>query len=847
MDQSELREWENRCIQEEAPWCQAACPLRVDVRGFMARMAANDPTGARKILEKTMPLPGVMGRICDHPCEASCKRGEAGDPLAIGLLEQAAMRLGRPGPKPLVLPATGKVAAVVGAGLAALTCAWDLARKGHAVTILAPGEQLGGSLRDLPESVLPCAELERELGQLAAMDVNVHTGRTLDLAFLAATRAEFGAVFVEAGIAPGLCPEDRSQVDPLTLARRSEDAPSGVFYGGWTLPEGPSFVQEAADGRRAAASMDRYLNKASLTAAREREGAGPTRLFTSLADVRPLPRVIPADQAHGFDAAEAAAESARCLDCQCMQCVKVCAYLDRYKGYPRKYARQIYNNAAIVQGVHQANLMVNSCSLCGLCTEVCPERFSMADLCLTARRDMVARGKMPPSAHEFALEDMAFSNGPDFALARTDPGRAECAHLFFPGCQLAASHPHHVRAVYEHLRGGLSGGVGLMLRCCAIPARWAGRDDLFEAALGELLMAWKGLGKPQVITACSSCLAVFREAAPQLAPTSLWGVLPDIGLPEEAGARPEGPLALHDPCTMRHDAEAQAAVRDILRQRGVRFEELRLSGLYTECCGYGGLMGNAAPDMARQVAARRTAASPLDFAASCAMCRDRLAAEGKRTWHVLDFLFPGPAAAPDFDPAARGPGWSDRHETRARLKQDLLREIWGESSEPSEELPELLISPELAQIMEERRILREDLRALIQNAESDGQWFTERGGLVLAGFRPRRVTFWAEYERKDGAFVLHRAWSHRMQPSGAGSAADSGDARSGAAQVYLPESGEWSCSCGEPLDPRLVEVSYLGSAFTITLLACARCGRALIPESLALGKMAEVERLLEDK
>ncbi len=847
MEQSTLRDWEKRCIQEEPPWCQAACPLRVDVRGFMARMAANDPSGARKILEKTMPLPGVMGRICDHPCEASCKRDEAGDPLAIGELERACMRLGRPGPKPLVLPRTGRRAAVLGDGLAALTCAWDLARKGHAVTIFAPGEQLGGSLRDLPEAALPGAELERELGRLAAMDVNVHTDRTLDLAFLAATRAEFGAVFVEAGVAPGICPEDRSHVDPLTLARLSEDAPSGIFYGGWPPTEGPSFVQEAADGRRAAASMDRHLSKTSLTAAREREGAGPTRLFTSLAEVRPLPRVLPADPAHGYDAAEAAAEAARCLNCQCMQCVSVCAYLERHKGYPRTYARQIYNNAAIVQGVHQANLMVNSCSLCGLCAEVCPERFSMADLCLTARRDMVARGKMPPSAHEFALEDMDFSNGPDFVLARAEPGQERCAHLFFPGCQLAASHPHHVRSAYDFLRGRLSGGVGLMLRCCAVPARWAGREDLFSAALATMRAAWESLGKPKVVTACSSCLAVLREAAPDMAPSSLWTVLAKLEPPPARGAKVSTPLALHDPCTMRHDAEAQAAVRAILDRCGVAFEELRLSGLHTECCGYGGLVGNAAPDMARQVAARRVAASPLDFAASCAMCRDRLAAEGKRTWHVLDFLFPGPAAAPDFDPAARGPGWSDRHETRARLRQDILREVWGEESGRPSAAPNLTISPELAQIMEERRILREDLRALIQNAEASGEWFADRDGRVLAGFRPRRVTFWAEYERKDGAFVLHRAWSHRMQPGGAGSAAGSGDARSNAAQVYLPESGEWSCSCGEPLEPRLVEVSYLGSAFTITLLACARCGRALIPESLALGKMADVERLLEDK
>ena len=69
---------------------------------------------------------------------------------------------------------------------------------------------------------------------------------------------------------------------------------------------------------------------------------------------------------------------------------------------------------AIVMGDHTANKLINSCSLCGLCEQVCPQDFAMQDLCLTARQTMAARGKMPPSAHEFALLDMEFSQGPEF-------------------------------------------------------------------------------------------------------------------------------------------------------------------------------------------------------------------------------------------------------------------------------------------------------------------------------------------------------------------------------------------------------------------------------------------------
>lgn len=381
MEQSQLRDWERRCIQEEPPWCQAACPLHVDVRAFMGRMAANDPDGARRVLEKTMPLPGVMGLVCDHPCEEACKRSEAGGPLAVGELERACVRLGRQGPKPLVLPSKGKKAAVLGAGLAALTCAWDLARKGHAVTIFCPRSHPGGRLSQLPGSVLPPRALEAEIARLTAMGVTLRDAQGYPPELLASALEGFDAVF--AGWGTPFCPENRAQADPVTL-----QAPgSPVFCGGWPGEDGAfSAAAEAADGRRAASSMDRLMAGASLTAERDREGIWPTRLFVSLEGVQPLARVAPSGPEGYADAAEAQAEAARCLDCQCMECVKACAFLERHKGYPRKYARQIYNNAAIVQGIHQANRMINSCSLCGLCARVCPEDFDMGRLCLEARR-----------------------------------------------------------------------------------------------------------------------------------------------------------------------------------------------------------------------------------------------------------------------------------------------------------------------------------------------------------------------------------------------------------------------------------------------------------------------------
>ena len=64
---------------------------------------------------------------------------------------------------------------------------------------------------------------------------------------------------------------------------------------------------------------------------------------------------------------------------------------------------------------------------------------------------MVEQKRMPPSAHDFALRDMAFSNGENFALARTQPGLETCQYAFFPGCQLSASSPEYVDWLYAYL------------------------------------------------------------------------------------------------------------------------------------------------------------------------------------------------------------------------------------------------------------------------------------------------------------------------------------------------------------------------------------------------------------
>lgn len=770
MDQTELRAWEQRCIQEEAPECTAACPIHVDARAFVGHVGRGEWREAWKVLYKSMPFPGILGRICDAPCRRRCKRMEAGDPIQIGGVERACVATPPPSFRVQPLPRKGKTVAVVASGLSGLTAAWDLARKGYSIRIFEPGPKLGGLLRRIHGRLLPEAALDEELERLSALDVAVHLNADVEPPrFLEQCVAENDAVFLSLETPLGrywnIARDDAGRiiVDLMQQSTRR----TGVYAGGRADIVGQSPVWQAAEGRWAATSIDRFLQKVSPTAGREKDGPYETRLFTNLEGVEALPKVAAADPESGYSLDEAIAEAGRCLQCECLECVKVCAYLERFGAYPRKYAREIYNNESIVMGMRQANKLVNSCSLCGLCERVCPEDFAVQDLCLQARRSMVRRGKMPPSAHEFALQDMRFSLSERFRLARHAPGRPHSTYAFFPGCQLSASNPGQVKRLYRHLMESLAGGTGLMLGCCGAPAFWAGQEEEFHRAVEGVLQDWEALGRPRLIAACSTCFRMFTEHLPEVPTISLWQLLEEIELPAPSAAASGLTLAVHDPCTTRPYPAVQDAARRLLKRLGISVEELALGRDKTECCGFGGLMQNANPDLSREVAARRARSSPLDYLTYCAMCRDSLAAVGKRALHLLDLCFPAPE---DGEPAVRPrPGWSERQENRARLKDSLAVELWGEGRQamPAYGRIRLIIAPEVARLIDRRRILDEDIRRVIYAAEESGNVAVHPPtGRIKACHRPYRTTIWVEYSLTPEGYVVHTAYSHRMEVTG---------------------------------------------------------------------------------
>jgi NADPH-dependent glutamate synthase beta subunit-like oxidoreductase len=200
---------------QSTPPCQGSCPSGEDIRSYLniVRGIEKPPAGvpwqeyAWRRLTEANPFPSVMGRVCPAPCESGCNRNQVEDFVGINSVEhflgEWAIEHGLGFAKPT--QSTGKTAAVIGGGPAGLSVAYQLALKGHALTIFDERAELGGMMRyGIPGFRTPRAVLDAEIGRILDLGVtarmNTRIGTDITLAQI---QQDFDAVFLGMGAQSG--------------------------------------------------------------------------------------------------------------------------------------------------------------------------------------------------------------------------------------------------------------------------------------------------------------------------------------------------------------------------------------------------------------------------------------------------------------------------------------------------------------------------------------------------------------------------------------------------------------------------------------------------------------------
>ena len=721
----ELEARESLCVHEQPPYCNAACPLKLDTKAMMAAIAAGDFNKAMQLYEKITPFPSILSAGCEAPCEGKCKLRELGDGVSVRALEAAAVRYGERAKKRGLLRKKTKKAAIFGADLFTLFLAGELSRKMYPVTVYTQFPDREAML----SALVP--EVNGASGDLSRLDIKFEWNADPAAACAeAAMKYDLRCASWETAqqMYPGLT------VDEAVMVCREQS----LITGPWSGVLGAAF-----DAKKVALSADRLAQNLDPSNTRGEEGPVTTRLYTNLEGVAPTRRIPITDRE------SAMVEACRCIQCHCDECIKGCAFLQHFNKFPRILTREIYNNVSIIMGDHMMNRPINACSLCGQCTVLCPNGYDMGEICKLARENMVYTGKMSLAPHEFALMDMVFSNDEAF-LCRRQPGFEKCKYVFFPGCQATAIAPATVRASYLDLCQRLEGGVALMLGCCGAICDWAGRYELYEDTVRFLDEKLSELGNPTIIAGCPTC----KKQLGRHETVGIWEVLEDIGLPEKA-KRMDKPIAVHDACGARGDHATQDSIRRIAERLGCAVTPTDYEGDKSPCCGYGGLTQYTNREVAKKMTDSCLDRSQLPYLSYCMACRDRFAREGRESMHILELVY-GTSAdhCPDI---------SAKRYNRLSLKQELQKEVWNEEVEA--DMPGFTIdyTPEAIEMMDDRMILKSDVTRVLQSLRETGEAILdEETGLIVTRARLGNVTFWVKLTETETGYLVHRAYSHRM-------------------------------------------------------------------------------------
>ncbi|SDK75783.1 (Fe-S)-binding protein [Natronincola ferrireducens] len=244
---------------------------------------------------------------------------------------------------------------------------------------------------------------------------------------------------------------------------------------------------------------------------------------------------------------------------------------------------------------------------------------------------------------------------------------------FMPGCSLPSYSPEAVTKTTAYL-DSVFPRFSAVQKCCGKPTKAVGQYDLFKERFADLQKDMDDVNIEEMIVACQSCKLTFDEAS--TTPThSLWEILPLIGLPEELRGKAKGSdvvFTIHDSCSTRHMTKLHDGVRWILTELGYKYVESKCSREKTRCCGFGGMVVPANPEVAERVMKRRVETLDSEYVVVyCSACRSSILKGGSKAWHILDLVW-GPVVHLNDEPpvdvlASPIKSWINRYKSKVGI------------------------------------------------------------------------------------------------------------------------------------------------------------------------------------
>ncbi len=252
---------------------------------------------------------------------------------------------------------------------------------------------------------------------------------------------------------------------------------------------------------------------------------------------------------------------------------------------------------------------------------------------------------------------------------------------FIGGCALSSYNPELVLKTIEHLKN-IYPDLSVIQKCCGKPTKAIGQEEKFQERFDGLTKDLKECQVEEVIVACQSCYKTM-SLNPDIKVISLWELFPEIGLPKEMigkGKNSDVVFSIQDSCSIRSYTKIHDGIRWIMKEMGYKITEPEKTRETTRCCGFGGMVVPANPDVAKRVMERRVGDfTTKEVVTYCAACRQSMLMGGATAWHILDLVYGDVVKKGDIPPidtlSKPITAWGNRYKTKREIKKIMKQDL----------------------------------------------------------------------------------------------------------------------------------------------------------------------------